>query len=115
MTRIAVAVPRLIITVLCVAVFLPSSPLSAQRSDRAIVSGIVTDEQGSAVPGATVTITNENTGLATVLVTNDAGAYTSPPLTLGRYSVKVDLEGFKTSSASGILLEGGAVIRHDVP
>jgi hypothetical protein len=101
--------------VLCIALFGLTSPLHAQRSDRAIISGIVTDEQGAAVPGATVTITNEQTGVETVLVTNAAGAYTSPPLVLGRYAVKADIEGFKTSTASGILLEGGAVIRHDIP
>ena len=64
---------------------------------------------GARVPGATVTITNEDTGVPTVLVTNAAGAYSSPPLVLGRYTVKAELEGFKTSTASGILLEGAAV------
>jgi hypothetical protein len=114
-TRTDLVTFRVVIAVVCVALLGLTSPLFAQRADRAIVSGIVTDEQGSAVPGATVTITNEATGVATVLVTNDAGAYTSPPLVLGTYSVKVDLQGFKTSTASGIRLEGGAVIRHDVP
>jgi hypothetical protein len=114
-TRTDLVTFRVVIAVVCVALLGLTSPLFAQRADRAIISGIVTDEQGSAVPGATVTITNEATGVATVLVTNDSGAYTSPPLVLGRYSVKVDLQGFKTSTASGIQLEGGAVIRHDVP
>ena len=38
-----------------------TTPLLAQRADRAIISGVVTDAQGSAVPGATVTIRNEAT------------------------------------------------------
>ena len=91
-----------------------ASPLLAQRADRATISGVVTDNQAAAVPGATVTIKNEETGVENVLVTNNAGAYTSPPLVLGRYSVTVDLTGFKKMVSSGILLQGGGAIRHDV-
>ncbi len=104
MTRTYRAVPR-VIALLCLS-FCLSSPLLAQRADRAIISGVVTDAQGAAVPGATVTIRNEATGVNTVQVTNAAGAYTSPPLVLGRYSVTVDLSGFKKGVSSGILLEG---------
>jgi len=91
-----------------------SSPLLAQRSDRATISGVVTDEQGNAVPGATVTIHNDGTGVNSVLVTNTAGAYTSPPLVLGRYTVTVDLTGFKKAISSDIVLGGGDAIRRDV-
>ena len=114
MSRSHAVVLRFISAVICLGVVGWSSPLLAQRSDRATISGVVTDEQGSAVPGATVTITNEGTGVATALVTNNAGAFTSPPLVLGTYSVKVDLQGFKTALTTGILLIGGAAIRHDV-
>src|SRR4030095_16416043 len=46
-----------------------ASPLLAQRSDRALISGVVTDPQGAGVPGATVTIRNDQTGVSSVLVT----------------------------------------------
>jgi len=85
-TRRHSAVPTLVLAFLCF-----SSPLLAQRADRATISGVVTDNQGAAVPGATVTIKNEGTGVETVLTTNEAGLYTSPPLVLGTYSVTVDL------------------------
>ena len=91
-----------------------SGPLFAQRADRATISGVVLDPQGSGVPGATVTVRNEDTGVDTVLVTNNAGAYTSPPLVLGRYTVTVDLSGFKKAVSSEIRLQGGDAIRHDV-
>src|SRR5215204_6669488 len=94
--------------------FCLATPLLAQRADRATISGVVTDPQGAAVPGATVTIRNEATGVRTVQVTNAAGAYTSPPLVLGRYSVTVDLTGFKKAVSSGILLEGGDQVRQDM-
>ncbi len=92
----------------------PSTSLFAQRADRATISGVVTDNQGASVPGATVTIKNEDTGVESVLVTNNTGAYAGPPLVLGRYSVTVDLAGFKKTVSSGILLQGGDAIRHDI-
>ena len=66
------------------------------------------------MPGASVTIRNEATGVEVVLTTNESGAYSSPPLVLGRYSVTVDLTGFKKMVSSGIVLQGGDTIRQDV-
>src|SRR5687767_3692322 len=91
-----------------------SSPLLAQRADRGIIGGVVTDAQAAPLVGATVTIQNEATGVETVLVTNDSGAYTTGLLVLGPYTVKVNLSGFKTAVTTGINLRGGDVIRHDV-
>ena len=113
MTRTYTVGPRVLVATLCLSVCLSTS-LLAQRADRAIISGVVTDAQGAAVPGATVTIRNEATGVNTVQVTNAAGAYTSPPLVLGRYSVTVDLTGFKKAVSSSILLEGGDQFRQDM-
>src|SRR5262245_46142023 len=99
--------------VLCV-LSLNNQLLLAQRSDRGIITGIVTDPSGSAISGATVKVRDEGTAVDTVLTTNDAGAYTTPPLVLGTYSVIVDHPGFKTSVNSGILLQGAETIRKDV-
>jgi hypothetical protein len=86
----------------------------AQRSDRAVISGVVRDDQGAAVPGAAVTVRNKATGVDTVLTTNSSGVYTTPPLVLGTYIVTVDLQGFKTLTSGDILLQGGDQVRHDV-
>src|SRR6478609_9516206 len=98
-----------LISVLCL-----SGLLQAQRSDRGIITGVVTDPTGSSVSGATVKVRNEDTGVDTSLVTNDSGAYSTPPLVLGSYSVTVDHAGFKTSVNSGIRLLGAETIRRDV-
>src|SRR5438874_3790838 len=87
---------------------------SPQRADRAIISGVVTDATGSAVAGATVKIRNLGTGVENTFTTNGAGAYTTPPLVLGTYSVTVDHQGFKTAESTGILLTGAETVRHDV-
>ncbi len=90
------------------------SVAAAQRSDRGVIGGVVTDQQGAALPGASVTVRNEATGVENVLTTNNAGAYTTLPLVLGPYSVSVNLTGFKKAVASGIQLRPGDTIRHDV-
>src|SRR5438874_12896844 len=90
-----------------------SGLLLGQRADRAIITGIVVDPNGSHVAGSSVTIRNESTGVETKLVSNDAGDYTSPPLVLGTYTVTVEQQGFKAFVRSGILLQGGEVVRAD--
>ena len=47
------------------------------------------------VPGATVTITNQETGLKRSAKTDDAGRFNFPQLKPGTYSVKVEAEGFE--------------------
>src|SRR6266852_4984235 len=88
--------------------------LLAQRADRATVTGVVSDQTRNNVPGATVKVRNDDTRVETVLSTNDAGAYTSPLLVLGAYTVSVEHAGFKTSIKTGIQLVGGQVYRQDV-
>jgi hypothetical protein len=85
----------------------------AQRADRATITGVVTDPNGAVVQGASVKVRNEGTAVETLLATNEAGAYTTPLLTLGTYTVMVEQAGFKVFVRSGIQLAGGAVYRQD--
>jgi hypothetical protein len=91
-----------------------SAILFAQRADRATLTGVVTDPTGSNVAGASVRIRNNDTGVETTLNTNDAGAYTSPSLVLGTYTVTVEQAGFKTAVRAGIVVVGGQVYRQDI-
>jgi len=88
--------------------------LYAQFADRAVITGVVTDASGAAVPDAQVTITDEATGVKTVVGTNSAGNYSTPPLTLGTYRVEVEKAGFKIYKRTGIALTGGETAREDV-
>ncbi len=97
---------------LCLFVFF-SGLLSAQRADRATITGVVTDATGSSVPGAKVTVANEATGVQDVMTSNAAGAYSTPLLVLGTYTVSVEQAGFKTFVRPGIQLLGGMVFRQD--
>ena len=89
-------------------------PLQAQRADLGVITGVVVDPTGSAVAGATVKVRDDGTGVVTTLTTNSAGAYTTPPLVLGSYTITVDHAGFKTSITPGIALLGAQTIRRDI-
>jgi hypothetical protein len=87
---------------------------TAQVADRAVITGLVTDAMGAAVPDARVVVTNQDTGSETLVGTNGAGNYSTPPLILGTYRIKVEKEGFKTFERTGIVLTGGQTYRQDV-
>jgi hypothetical protein len=61
------------------------------------ITGAVVDGQGVAVRGARVIITNKATAESVTIITDSAGAYTSGPLSLGNYLVRVEADGFMPS------------------
>jgi hypothetical protein len=65
------------------------------QSDTAQISGFVKDPTGSVVPNATVTVTNEATGLERKTQTNETGYYVVSNLPPGSYTVTVEATGFK--------------------
>ena len=98
---------------LLLAAFGFSGLLFAQRADRAIITGLVSDPTAAPVPDATVTITDELTRVATVVKTSADGNYATPPLILGTYTVQVEKQGFKLFVRPGILLTGAMNYRQD--
>jgi len=74
---------------------LPKATFSQGETTSAII-GRVTDASGAAVPSATVTVTNNGTGLRRSASTDDAGRFNFPQLKPGAYSVKVEAEGFES-------------------
>src|SRR6267143_1823119 len=59
------------------------------------VTGVVQDKNGASVAGATVTLTNEGTGVSLTAQTSDSGTYTFDLIQVGNYSVTVEKQGFK--------------------
>src|SRR5262245_41955027 len=88
-------------------------PAHAQET-RARITGVVTDGQGSVVPGVTVTATNTATNVATEGVTNSSGAFTILQLTPGPYKVTATLQGFKTFAREGIELHTAETVTVNV-
>jgi hypothetical protein len=71
------------------------------------IEGIVRDTTNAPLPGVTVTVTNTDTGATRTSLTNDEGVYRAVLLTLGRYKVVAELQGFKTFEQQGISLSAG--------
>ncbi|MBA2304529.1 MAG: carboxypeptidase regulatory-like domain-containing protein [Acidobacteria bacterium] len=78
--------------------------LGAQAGSGSL-KGQVIDPGGGAMPGVMVTATNPATGEVRVAVTNVAGVYQLGALPLGTYTISYQLDGFKTLTRSGILIE----------
>jgi len=74
----------------------------------AALSGLITDERGGAVPGATVSIKNLGTGVVREVSSNGDGFYSAPNLLPGTYEVRVGAQGFQTSVQKDVRLTVGA-------
>jgi hypothetical protein len=83
------------------------------QATRGSLVGTVTDTSGSAVPGATVTITEVDTNIVTTGVSNENGAYTFPNLKDGRYRVATELTGFKKIVRENVQVDVNTTIRVD--
>ncbi len=63
----------------------------------------MTDSTGAVVPGASITITNQETGLKRSAKTDDAGRFNFPQLKPGAYSVKVEAQGFQPKQNDSVV------------
>ena len=86
------------------------SPAPAQVLYGSIV-GNVTDATGAAVPGATVTITDEQRSLTRNEVTDDTGHYTFSTVPTGTYRVRVALTGFQPFERENVRVTLNSVMR----
>jgi outer membrane receptor protein involved in Fe transport len=79
----------------------------------ASVQGVVTDSSQAIIAGATVVITNLETGLRRDSRTNETGNYTFNLLPVGRYRLEVSIQGFSTESLPEVKLDVDQVLRLD--
>lgn len=92
---------KIAVVILCQIVFVG---ILAAQTNRATVTGTVTDSSGAVVPGVAVTATRVDTGVATSSVTNSAGIYTVLNLVPARYTLEFKKAGFKSLVEHDILL-----------
>jgi len=92
--------------------FTPVHFLQGQTAT-AQLTGAITDSSGAIIAGARVVVTNAGTGLTRDIPTNDTGYYTAPLLPPGAYSVRVEKEGFRSVTRSGIVLNVDQTARLD--
>ncbi len=79
----------------------------------ASIVGTVTDATGSVVPSAKIAITNIDTGIVRATESNATGNYSARELAIGRYTVRVEVAGFKAYERTGITLNVNDVVRAD--
>jgi hypothetical protein len=72
---------------------------------RGIVSGTVSDATGAVLPGVSVTLVNEQTGLGRATTTSETGFYRVPALEPGLYRVTVALDGFRPVEHAGVAVK----------
>jgi hypothetical protein len=92
---------------------LPCLPAFSQGNAGRIL-GSISDQSGGSVAGAAVTIKDVERGIIRSLIADDAGQYSAPNLLPGKYTVRVEANGFKSVEHSDLLLEVGQDLRVDL-
>src|SRR5213593_3652838 len=87
------------------------APLRAQNYTH--VSGVILDASSSSVPGATVTVVNEDTGFRRLTISQPDGSYVVSPLQPGVYKITVRKSGFRTVIRFGVRLSPSQPARAD--
>src|SRR5260370_25892592 len=103
---------RRIFSLLAVALFLVLS-CGAQTSTSQI-SGTVRDSSGAVIPGATVTLTNESTGVVEKQSSPEGGVYASPAIRAGSYTIKAEAGGFRALVRSGNIVQVNTPLAADL-
>jgi hypothetical protein len=81
-------------------------PTSVPAQDyRARVQGSIADESGGALPGATLTLRNDETGVAVTRVSNAEGRYVFDFVNPGRYTMVAELQGFRSIEQKNVMVQ----------
>ena len=105
---------RSVVSTLSLLLALHLLPVTAfAQTGAASLTGIISDQSGAKVPGATVTATSQATNVAYTAVSNEAGNYSITSVPVGTYVLKAELSGFKTATTNPIEVEAKAIVRLD--
>jgi hypothetical protein len=102
-----------VVLLLFLSLFIVTSSLHAQTANGQ-VGGLVQDVSKALVPGVTVTLKNNETGISTTQVTNESGAYSFLSVPPGTYSVSGSLPGFKTAVTNNVVIGVAAQVRLNI-
>jgi outer membrane receptor protein involved in Fe transport len=93
--------------ILCVYLGIAAATLFAQEGTSTL-RGVVVDQSGSVIPGATVSVANQATGLnRRSMTTNSDGEYVFTSLIPGSYRITIEAQGFKKTTQENFLLAVG--------
>jgi hypothetical protein len=94
---------------------LAGPPKAGGQELRGRVQGVVTDSTDAVIPGAVVSLENDNTGVATVRNTTQAGQYLFDFVSPGVYTLAVQAEGFRQFVQQNILVQSRADVTVNAP
>src|ERR1043166_4032596 len=103
---------RLCLSVATLIAFTATAALAQTSTSR--ITGRVADSKQASIAGASVTITNEATGVSQTQTTTEAGVYAFEALPVGNYTVTVEQNGFKKFVKTGNHLEVNNPLTVDV-
>src|SRR5207248_11500464 len=103
---------RVIVAVALLAGLSVAINAAAQSGDGSL-RGVVKDEQGAVMPGATVTATSPELLTPAAGTCEADGSYRLSNLPPGTYTLTAELSGFRTVRKEGILLRAGATFQVD--
>src|SRR5262245_60644861 len=104
---------RVSIGVILGVLLLLAAPLHAQQGTSS-VAGKVTDEQGAILPGASIVLTNEESGVFREVTSSGEGTYVVSALPPGRYKIVAKLEGFRAMERGGLVVALGTTLTADL-
>src|SRR5580765_3071256 len=81
------------------------------QANNATLTGTVADATGAVLPGVSITATNNATGVVSMVITNEAGAYTILSLLPGAYTVSAELPGFQKQTYANTALGNAVTVR----
>src|SRR5215207_590270 len=103
-----------VMSAILMALLVLASPASAQQGTTEL-RGRVSDTQGAVLPGVTVTVRNQDTGMYRETVSGDDGSFIATGIVPGRYEVTAELQGFKKFLRRDLVLEVGKTASIEVP
>jgi hypothetical protein len=93
--------------ILALAFTLLTSTLTQAQTPTGTIVGQITDEQGAAVPGASIEATNAAIGLVRADVSDRAGTYRLAALPVGTYRIRIQLTGFSPYEREAMVVNVG--------
>jgi hypothetical protein len=90
------------------------APPAAAQQGTSEIRGVVRDQQGGVLAGATVTVRNQDTGMFRETVSNQDGSYFVSGIVPGRYEITASLDGFRPAVQRELVLQLGRTLSLDV-
>ena len=101
---------RILVAVCAIAALAAAAPAASAQQTTGNITGRITDDQGAAVPGVTVTGKNTETGFVRTDVSDGEGIYRLTAMPVGTYDISAELQGFSKFESKGIVLNVGQTL-----